>query len=192
MSKTPITVGVSGRHLHVSQEHLAILFGEGYELHPYKDLSQPGQFAAQETVDLVTEKGGFKKVRILGPVRKQTQVEIALTDAVKLGVNPPVRDSGDLKNSPGLTIVGPKGSVTLDEGVIAACRHIHMTPADAAQYGVKDKDIVKARVGSEDRCLIFDKVLIRVHENFQLEMHLDTDEGNAAKAKTGDIVEIIK
>lgn len=192
MSKPSIPVGISARHIHVSQEHLVILFGEGYELHPFKDLAQPGQYAAQEFVDLETEKGSFKKVRILGPVRKQTQVEIALTDAIKLGIKPPVRDSGDLKGSPGLTIVGPKGSVKLEEGVVAACRHIHMTPADAAQFGVKDKDIVKVRAGSEERCVIFDKVLARVHENFKLEMHLDTDEGNASMAKNGDFVEIVK
>lgn len=191
MSKPQISVGISARHIHVSPEHLAILFGPGYELQVYKDLSQPGQYAAQETVDLVTEKGSFKKVRILGPTRKSTQVEIALTDAMKLGIVPPVRDSGDIKGSPGLTIVGPKGEVKLTEGVIAACRHIHMTPADAAAYGVKDKDIVKVRVGGDSRCLIFDRVLVRVNENFRLEMHLDTDEGNAAGAKTGDSATII-
>ncbi|MDR3565862.1 MAG: phosphate propanoyltransferase [Negativicutes bacterium] len=191
MAKSAIPVGISARHIHVSKEDLETLFGEGYELHTYKTLSQPGQFAAEETVDLMTEKGSFKKVRILGPVRKQTQVEVALTDSMKLGIVPPVRDSGDLKASPGLTVVGPKGSVVLQEGVIAACRHIHMTPADAAECGLKDKDVVQVRVGSEDRCLIFDKVLIRVHDNFKLEMHLDTDEGNAAKAKTGDIAVIL-
>ncbi|MDR3592354.1 MAG: phosphate propanoyltransferase [Negativicutes bacterium] len=187
-----IPVGISARHVHVSKEDLATLFGEGYELQRYKELSQPGQFAAQEAVDLVTEKGTFKKVRILGPVRKQTQVEVALTDAMKLGIAPPVRDSGDLKVSPGLTVVGPKGSITLNEGVIAACRHIHMTPADAAEFGVKDKEIVKAKVGSDDRCLIFDRVLVRVHDSFKLEMHLDTDEGNAARTKTGDTAEIVR
>jgi putative phosphotransacetylase len=191
MSKPPITVGISARHLHVSPEHLAVLFGPGYELTVYKELSQPGQYAAQETVDLVTEKGSFKKVRILGPTRKATQVEIALTDAMKLGVAPPVRDSGDIKASPGLTIVGPKGEVKLAEGVIAACRHIHMTPADAAAYGVKDKDVVKVRVGGDSRCLVFDKVLIRVNDSFRLEMHLDTDEGNAAGTRTGDTATIV-
>lgn len=191
MSKPMIPVGISARHIHVSKEDLATLFGEGHELTVYKELSQPGQYAAQETVDLVTEKGSFKKVRILGPVRKQTQVEIALTDAMKLGIAAPVRDSGDLKTSPGLTIVGPQGSVALNEGVIAACRHIHMTPGEAEQFGVKDKEIVKVKVGSDDRCLIFDKVLVRVHDTFRLEMHLDTDEGNAARAKTGDKAEIV-
>jgi putative phosphotransacetylase len=192
MSKKPIPVGISARHVHVSQADLATLFGEGYELHPYKDLSQPGQYASQETVDLVTEKSTFKKVRILGPVRKQTQVEVALTDAMKLGVNPPVRDSGDLKGSAGLKIVGPKGSVELAEGVIAACRHIHMTPQDAAEFGVKDKEMVKVKVGAPDRCLVFEQVLVRVNDNFRLEMHLDTDEGNAAKVKTGETAELLK
>lgn len=191
MSKPQIPVGISARHLHVSPEHLAILFGPDHQLQIYKDLSQPGQYAAQETVDLVTEKGSFKKVRILGPTRKSTQVEIALTDAMKLGIVPPVRDSGDIKGSPGLTIVGPKGEVKLTEGVIAACRHIHMTPADAATFGVKDKDVVKVKVGGDSRCLIFDKVLVRVNENFRLEMHLDTDEGNAAAAKTGNSAMIV-
>jgi putative phosphotransacetylase len=191
MSKA-IPVGISARHLHVTREHLDILFGKGYQLTVKKDLSQPGQFACEEQVDLVTEKGSFKKVRILGPERKQTQVEIALTDSLKLGIKPPVRDSGDVKGSPGLTIVGPKGEVKLAEGVIAACRHIHMTPADAAEYGVKDKDIVKVACGGSERGLIFDKVLIRVNDNFKLECHLDTDEGNAAKASTGDTVEIVK
>lgn len=190
MAQQNIPVGVSGRHLHVTREHLDILFGEGHQLQPVKDLSQPGQFAAQETVDLVGIKGSFKNVRILGPERKKTQVEVALTDAVKLGVKPPVRDSGDIESSAGLTIVGPKGSVTITEGVIAAMRHIHMTPADAQAFSVSDKDIVKVRLGGE-RGLIFDQVLIRVNEQFRLEMHIDTDEGNAAMAKTGDFVEII-
>jgi putative phosphotransacetylase len=155
-----------------------------------KDLSQPGQYAAQETVDLVGPKSSFKNVRILGPERKKTQVEVSLTDSIKLGVNPPVRDSGDVAQSPGLTIVGPKGSVAINEGVIAAMRHIHMTPDDAKTFGVKDKDIVKVRLGGP-RGLIFDQVLIRVNDQFQLEMHIDTDEGNAAGVKTGDFVEII-
>lgn len=191
MSEKRIPVGISARHVHVTREDLDILYGEGYQLTNKKDLSQPGQFACNETVDLVTEKGTFKNVRILGPERKATQVEISLTDAIKLKLNPPVRDSGDLAGSPGLTMVGPKGTIELKQGVIAACRHIHMTPADAAEFGVKDKDIVKVSCGGE-RGLIFDKVLIRVHENFKLEMHIDTDEGNASMLKTGDTVEIVK
>lgn len=190
MSSLKIPVGVSGRHIHVTREHLDILYGEGYQLQPVKDLSQPGQFAAQETVDIVGPKGSFNKVRILGPTRSKTQIEIALTDAMKLGINPPIRDSGDVADSAGVTIVGPKGKVNLQEGVIAAMRHIHMTPADAQLFGVKDKDIVKVRLDGE-RGLIFDQVLIRVNDNFKLEMHIDTDEGNAAMAKTGGLAEII-
>lgn len=191
MSDLKFPVGISGRHVHVSREDLDILYGKGYQLQPMKDLSQPGQFACQEVVDLVTEKGSFKKVRILGPERKASQVEIALTDAIKLGLKPPVRDSGDLAGSPGLTMVGPNGSVEMKNGVIAACRHIHMTPADAEKLGVKDKEIVKVRCGGE-RGLIFDQVLVRVNEAFALEMHVDTDEGNAAMIKTGDMLEIVK
>lgn len=191
MSEKKIPVGISARHVHVTREDLNILYGEGYQLTVKKDLSQPGQFACNETVDIVTAKGTFKNVRILGPERKATQVEISLTDAMKLGLTPPVRDSGDVAGSPGIELVGPKGSVALQQGVIVACRHIHMTPADAAEFAVKDKDIVQVRIDGE-RALIFDKVLIRVHEQFKLEMHVDTDEGNAALLKTGSTVEILK
>lgn len=190
-SNNTVPVGVSARHVHLSQEHLDILFGAGYQLTVKKELSQPGQYAANERVDLVTEKTTLKGVSILGPVRKQSQVEVSLTDSLKLGVKPPVRDSGDLHDSPGLTLVGPNGSVTLTEGVIAAFRHIHMTPADAAAFGVKDKDIVKVRCGGQ-RGLVFDNVLIRVHEQYALEMHIDTDEANAAICKTGERLEVIK
>ncbi|HWR38285.1 MAG TPA: phosphate propanoyltransferase [Patescibacteria group bacterium] len=190
MASKQIPVGISARHVHVSRGDLDILFGAGYQLTVKKDLSQPGQFACNEQVDLITEKGTFKNVRILGPERKQTQVEIALTDALKLGIKPPVRDSGDLKGSPGITIVGPKGQIKIEEGVIAACRHIHMTTADAAELGLKDKEFVKVRCGSADRSLIFDRVLARVNDSFKLEIHLDTDEGNASQA--GATVEIVK
>ena len=186
-----IPVGISARHVHVNREDLDILYGAGHQLTLRKELSQPGQFAAEETVDLVTEKGTLKKVRILGPERKKTQIEISLTDSLKLGLKPPVRDSGDLKDSPGMTIVGPKGSIQLTEGTIAACRHIHMTPADAAAYGVKDKEIVKVRCDGP-RGLIFDNVLIRVHDSFKLEMHVDTDESNAAMMNAQSAVEILK
>lgn len=190
MSKPKIPVGISARHLHVSQEHLDILFGQGHKLTPFKDLGQPGQYACEERVDLVTDKGSFKQVRILGPVRSKTQIELALTDAMKLGLKIPVRDSGDHRDSPGLKLVGPKGEVKLTDGVIAACRHIHMTPADAATFGVKDKQFVSVKIGDAERCLVFDKVLVRVHDSFALEMHVDTDEGNAAGAKSGDFAEI--
>lgn len=191
MTETKIPVGISGRHIHVTREHLDILYGPGYELTPKKQLSQPGQFAAEETVDLVTEKGSFKNVRILGPLRNHTQVELAITDAFRLGLNPPVRDSGHIANSPGLKVIGPKGTVTIQEGVIIAWRHIHMTPADAARYGVKDKDFVSVKTVG-DRAVTFHNVLIRVSDNFALEMHLDTDEGNAAGLKNGDYVEIVR
>jgi len=191
MSEKPLSVGISARHVHVSRKDLDTLFGEGYQLTVKKDLSQPGQFASNEQVDVVTEKGSFKGVRILGPERKQTQIEISLSDAMKLGLKPPVRDSGDLAGSPGVTLVGPKGTVQLNEGVIVAQRHIHMTPADASEFGVEDKEVVQVRCTGE-RGLIFDNVLIRVHKDFALEMHVDTDEGNAAMCKTGDTIELIK
>lgn len=186
-----VPVGISARHIHLSQADLDVLFGQGYELTVKKELSQPGQYAANERVDLVTEKTTLKGVSILGPVRKQSQVEVSLTDSLKLGLKPPVRDSGDLKESPGITLVGPKGSVTLQEGVIAACRHIHMTPEDAAKFAVQDKEIVKVRCAGQ-RGLVFDNVLIRVHEQYALEMHIDTDEANAAMCKTGELLDVMK
>lgn len=192
MAKPQIKVGISARHLHVTKEHLEILFGKGHELHAVKPLGQPGQFASEERVDLVTEKGTFKQVRILGPIRSATQVELSLTDAMKLGLKVPVRDSGDHHGSPGMTLIGPKGEVKIDTGVIAACRHIHMTPADAAQFGVKDKQFVSVKIGNADRHLIFEQVLIRVRDDFALEMHVDTDEGNAAGTKSGDFAVIVE
>lgn len=186
-----IPVGVSGRHVHVSQEHLELLFGPGYQLTKMKDLSQPGQFATNETVDLVTTKGSFTRVRILGPVRKETQIELSLTDAVKLGIVPPIRDSGNLQDSPGLTLVGPHSTVAVPKGVIIACRHIHMTPPEAARFGVKDKDWVKIECEGE-RSMTMGQVLVRVHESYALECHIDTDEGNAANLKTGDKVRLVK
>lgn len=186
-----IPVGISARHLHLSREHLDALFGKGYELTKKKDLSQPGQFASEETVDIMTTKGAFTRVRILGPVRKETQIEISLTDSLKLGITPPIRDSGNVEGSPGAVLVGPNGTITLEKGVIAALRHIHMTPADAAHYGVKDKDIVQVECGGE-RGMIMGQVLIRVSDQYALEMHVDTDEGNAACMKTGMKVTLIR
>ncbi|MDD4600570.1 Phosphate propanoyltransferase [bioreactor metagenome] len=191
MSKKKIPVGISARHVHVSREDLDILYGKGYQLTVKKDLSQPGQFACNETVDLVTEKSTFKNVRILGPERKATQVELSMTDAMKLRLNPPVRDSGDLQGSAGVTIVGPQGTVKIEQGVIVACRHIHMTPADAELYGVKDKEVVKVKCDGE-RGLVFDKVLIRVNDQYKLEMHVDTDEGNAALLGNSSTIELAK
>ena len=185
-----IPVGVSGRHVHLSRAHLDALFGSGYELTKKKDLSQPGQFASEETVDIMTTKGAFTRVRILGPVRKDTQIELALTDSVKLGITPPIRDSGNIEGSPGVGLVGPNGTITLDKGAIVALRHIHMTPADAERFGVKDKDIVQVEYLGE-RGMIMGQVLIRVNDQYALEMHVDTDEGNAACLKTGDMIRIV-
>ena len=191
MSNKKVTVGISARHVHVTREHLEILYGAGYQLTNKKDLSQPGQFASNETVDVVTEKSTFKNVRILGPERSKSQVEVSMSDAMKLGLkNIPVRDSGDLAGTPGAKLVGPKGEVELKEGVIVAGRHIHMNPAEAAEFGVKDKDLVKVRCGG-NRGLIFENVLIRVNKDYALEMHVDTDEGNAALCKNGDQLEVI-
>ncbi|ABV34149.1 MULTISPECIES: phosphate propanoyltransferase [Pseudothermotoga] len=187
-----IVVGVSNRHVHLSKEDIEILFGKGYELKPVKDLGQPGQYAADEKVIIVGPKGAIEQVRVLGPARNNTQIEISRTDAFKLGLNPPVRDSGDIENTPGIVIVGPRGTVIKDKGVILAKRHIHMHPKDAQHYGVKDKDIVKVVCEKEGRRLIFDDVLVRVSEKFALEFHVDTDEANAALLKNGDLVWIIE
>ncbi len=188
----PVVVGVSNRHVHLSREDVDILFGPGYQLTPIKDLGQPGQFACKETVTIVGPKGSIETVRVLGPERKETQVEVSLTDCFKLGVNPPVRDSGDLEGTPGIEIIGPNGKVVKERGVIVAKRHIHMHTSDAEKFGVKDKEIVMVAVEHGDRKLIFDDVLIRVHEKFALEFHVDTDEANAAGLKNGDNVYVIK
>lgn len=190
MSKKLIPVALSNKHMHLSQEDIEKLFGEGYELNNLKPLSQPGQYACEEKVDLVGPKGTIKGVRVLGPARKQSQIEVSLTDSFILGLNPPIKDSGDLKGSAGIKLVGPKGEVEIDEGVIIASRHIHMHTDDADKFNLKDKDIVCVKTEGE-RSVIFNNVLVRSHPNFKLEMHLDTDEGNAANLKNGDLVEIL-
>lgn len=186
-----VPVGISNRHVHLSEEDLATLFGPGYGLTVAKDLSQTGQYAAEETVTLVGPKGVLQRVRVLGPVRSKTQVEISRTDAFALGVKPPVRDSGELVDSPGIVVVGPAGCVKLSEGVVLAKRHIHMTPAEAEKFGLKDKDYVKVAVTEGPRPLTFDNVLVRVREDFVLELHLDTDEANAACLNNGQEVDLI-
>jgi putative phosphotransacetylase len=191
MEKKMVPVGLSNRHIHLSQEHLEVLFGEGYELTKSKDLSQPGQFAAEEKVDVIGPKKSLTGVRILGPVRKETQVEVSLADGFVLGVKPPVRDSGDLIDSPGATIVGPKGQVVIEKGIIAAARHIHMHTSDAENFGVVDKDVVSVKVEGK-RGLIFENVVVRVNKDYALEMHVDVEEGNAAGLKNGAMVEVIK
>lgn len=191
MEKKMVPVGLSNKHIHLSQEHLDILFGEGYELKKFKDLSQPGQYAAEEKVDVVGVKGTLKGVRILGPVRKETQVEVSFADGFVLGVVPPVRDSGDLIESPGAKIVGPNGEVVIEKGIIAAARHIHMHTSDAEKFGVVDKEEVSVKVEGK-RGLVFNNVLVRVNKEYALEMHVDIEEGNAAGLKNGSMVEIIK
>ena len=184
-------VETSARHVHVSQADLETLFGAGYQLTHKKDLSQPGQYACAERVDVVGPKKTLTGVSILGPVRKETQVEISLTDARSIGVSAPIRESGDTAGSGACKLVGPCGEVELTQGVIAAKRHIHMTPADAAEMDVKDKDVVCVKVETDGRSTIFGDVVVRVNENFALAMHIDTDESNAAacgRAQMGEIV----
>ncbi len=180
----PIPISISARHVHLSRADVEVLFGPGHALTPFKDLSQPGQFACAEQVTLVGPRGSIPDVRVLGPVRPETQVEISRTDERALGVDAPIRPSGELAGSVGIELVGPAGRVKLERGAIQAKRHVHMSPADAAVYGVKDKDWVMVRVGGE-RGLIFDDVLVRVHPDYVLDMHLDTDEANAADLKPG-------
>ena len=174
-----ILVEVSARHCHLSREHLDILFGKGYELTVKKPLSQPGQFAAVERIKVVGPKRELPSVSILGPVRGSTQIEVSLTDARSIGINAPVRMSGDIKGSAGCTIVGPKGSVDLEEGLIAAKRHIHITPEDAKAYGLEDGQIVQVQINSDQRSTILGDTVVRIKDNFASAMHIDTDEGNA-------------
>jgi putative phosphotransacetylase len=187
---TKIPVGVSARHVHLTKEHLSHLFGTGYELSVRYNLSQPGQFAAEETVLIAGPKGSLEGVRILGPFRSLTQVEVAMSDAYKLGVTPPIRNSGDVAGSAPITIAGPKGSLSLTEGLIVARRHVHMTPDNANQFAVRDGDVVSVRTFGF-RSIVFDDVLIRVNPNYRLEMHVDTDEANAALLRTGDRLELL-
>jgi propanediol utilization protein len=186
-----IPIGISNRHIHLSQKDLELCFGEGYSLTPMKDLSQPGQFACKETMTLVGPRGAIEKVRILGPVRKETQVEILAADNFKLGINAPVRISGDLSGSSPLTIVGPKGSSFIKEGAIIAMRHIHMTLEDAKRLGVEDGEIVSIET-SGDRGGIYRNVVIRANEASALDCHLDTEEANAMGLDSTATVRIIK
>ncbi len=187
-----VPIGVSNRHIHLTQEDLEKLFGKGYELTNIKDLTQKGEFAAKEVVTIVGLKGAMEKVRILGPVRPKTQVEISQTDSFKLGIKAPVRQSGKTEGTPGCIIIGPKGVITLKEGVIIADHHIHMSPEDAQEFDCKDGDRVSVEAAAGVRSLVFNNVLIRVKPTFVLDFHIDTDEANAALLKTGDKVRIIK
>nr|WP_297864422.1 phosphate propanoyltransferase [uncultured Acetatifactor sp.] len=186
-----VPVGVSARHIHLTQEHVEELFGKGYRLTKKKDL-MGGQYACNETVTVVGLKlRAIENVRVLGPVRKASQLEISATDAMKLGVAAPIRESGNIAGSAPVAVVGPKGVIYLKEGCIIAMRHIHMSPADAAAAGVHDGDIVSVKADNE-RGTVFNQVKIRVNDSFTLEMHIDTDEANASKIKTGDRVMIIR
>ncbi len=184
MEKT-VVVEISARHVHVSEKDLETLFGKGYKLTPKKDLSQPGQFACEERVTVVGAKKELAGVSILGPCRPATQVEISLTDARSIGVKAPIRESGDVKDSGSCKLVGPCGEVELTEGVIAAKRHIHMTPEDAEKYGIVDKQIVSVKIPTDERSLILGDVVARVSPSYALAMHLDTDEANAAAIPGG-------
>lgn len=179
-----IKVETSARHIHISREDLDILFGKDYQLTNKKDLSQPGQFACNEKVTIKGPKSEIAGVSILGPTRKNTQIELSLTDARKIGIIAPIRESGDIENTPGCTIIGPKGEVELNKGVIAAKRHIHLDTKTAIENGLNDKDVVKVKIKSEERSLLFDDVVIRVSENFSPAMHIDTDESNAVALTT--------
>ena len=186
-----VPVGVSARHIHLTQEHVEALFGEGYHLTKKKDL-MGGQYACNETVTVVGLKlRAIENVRVLGPVRKASQLEVSATDAMKLGIAAPIRESGNVAGSAPIAVVGPKGAIYLKEGCIIAMRHIHMSPADAQAAGVHDGDIVSVKADNE-RGTVFNQVKIRVHDSFTLEMHIYTDEANASKIKTGDKVTIIK
>jgi putative phosphotransacetylase len=185
-----IPVGVSNRHVHLSEGDLYKLYGDGAKLTNFKDLSQPGQFACEEKVTLVGLKGVIENVRILGPVRSKTQIELSISDCIKLGVKAPIRDSGDLCGSPGLTLVGPKGAVTINEGTIVAARHVHMHTNDAIRFRVKDGQRISIRA-SGPRETIFNEVLVRVSDKYKLEVHLDFDEANAAGLTNNSTVEIV-
>ncbi|NMC56920.1 MAG: phosphate propanoyltransferase [Eubacteriaceae bacterium] len=188
MNKIPVSL--SNRHIHLKKEDVKTLFGKD-DLTYKSDLSQPGQFACEEQVVIVGPKGSIDKVRILGPVRPDSQVEILTGDCFKLGIMAPIRESGKIEGTPGCKLVGPAGEVELSNGVIVASRHIHMSEDDAKQFGVKDKDIVKVKIGG-DRGLVFENVLVRVSPKFALDMHIDSEEGNAAgvdrKGGEGEIV----
>ncbi len=187
-----VPVGVSNRHIHLSTADLETLFGKGYELTPIKDLSQPGQFACKETLTIVGPSlRPIENVRVLGPVRKNSQVEISRTDSFTLKVKPPVRESGDIVGSAPVTIIGPKGVVTLKEGCIIANRHIHMSLDEGKQFGLSDGQYVDVEVNGERRTKFYD-VQVRVHKDFRLEMHIDTDDANAAGIGNGAKVKIVK
>jgi putative phosphotransacetylase len=186
-----VPIGVSARHMHLTREVLEGLYGRGHQLRVYRNLSQVGEFAAEETVTLVGPKGrALEGVRLLGPLREFTQIELARSDGLRLGVDLPVRKTGDLQGSPGLTAVGPSGTVVLKQGAIRTTRHIHMSADDAARFGLRDGQVVRARVGGV-RAVTLENVIIRVGDGFVLDFHVDTDDANASGADTGSFAEVI-
>lgn len=187
-----VTCNVSNRHIHVTKDDLEVLFGKGAELKARNHLMQPGQFASEQTVSLIAGRGRvIENVRILGPCRRYTQVEISRTDGFFLGIRPPVRNSGDLKGTAGGTLIGPKGTLVLKEGIIVADRHIHTTPQVAERFGLKNNDFIRVRIGHTDKPTILDRVRIRVLDEFVMEMHLDNDDANACGVSSGDRVEML-
>lgn len=186
-----VPIGVSARHIHLSNEHIEALFGLNYELQKFKDLSQPGQFAAAETVRVVGPKGSVLNVRILGPARSRTQLEISMSDSMTLGMNCPVRQSGDLDGSPGFKLIGPLGELEVKEGAIVAVRHIHFHTKEAEQWGIRNQQLLKVKVNGT-RSLIFEEVIAKVSDRYALDMHIDTDEANAAGIENGCMGEIIE
>jgi len=186
-----VILEVSARHLHISREHLDILFGKGHELTPIKDLSQPGQFASKETVKMIGTKGEYDNIRILGPVREETQVEISMTDSFALGLEPVLRMSGDIDNTPGCVVWGPIGHVELEKGVIIAKRHFHCTPKTAEELGLKSDDTIAVEISGERRGIL-KNIIVRVSDKYADAVHLDTDEANGLGIKTGDHAYIIK
>ena len=185
-----IPIEASARHVHLSQEDIGLLFGEGYQLTPQRDLSQPGQYLCEERISVIGPKGSFKNVAVLGPARPDSQVEISRTDARAVGVKAPVRESGDTHDSPGLVLVGPKGVSRIQHGVIVARNHIHMTCADAKRMGVEDKQLVSVKVDGE-RPVTFHHVVARVKDSFALAMHIDYDEANAVELAPGTNGELV-
>ncbi len=187
-----VPIGVSARHCHLCEKDVETLFGKGYQLGKRKELKQPGQFAANETVSIVGQRGSIENVRILGPVRKLTQVEVSFTDSLKLGLRPPVRESGNIEGSSPVTIVGPKGSIYLKEGIILAQAHIHMPLEIARKLNIQDGEYVKVEIAESLRPIRFEKVKIRISPKYVLEMHIDTDEANAGLIQNGQLGKLIK
>jgi putative phosphotransacetylase len=190
-SKLAIPVGVSNRHCHLTREHFKILFGAAAEPKRIKDIKQPGFYAAEEVISVKGPKGVLHKIRLVAPYRDHTQIELAVTDALAIGVNPPVRESGQVKGSAGATLIGPAGQVEIKEGVIVAQRHLHFSPDEAKALGIESGELVRVRAGTgKGRAVVFEDVIVRVGPKYSLEFHVDTDEANASGLKTGDFVHI--